>query len=61
MSPEITQEEKLNSRFLRVVKHKLLEVHLLLLEGDLEVPEPALAAESIVAIITLWLQLAAML
>lgn len=57
MSPEITQEKNLNSRFHRV-EHQLLEVHLLLLKGDLEVSDPPLAAEPIVAIITLWLQLA---
>lgn len=60
MSPEIAQEEKLSCRIFRVTKHQLLEVHLLLLKGDLEVSEPALAAASVVAIITLWLQLAAL-
>lgn len=60
MSPETAQEEKLSCRIFRVTKHQLLEVHLLLLKGDLEVPEPELAAASIVAIITLWLQLAAL-
>jgi len=44
-----------------VAKHQFLEVHLLLLKGDLEVSEPMLAALSVVAIITLWLQLAAAL
>lgn len=60
-SPEIAQEEKLSSRILQVAKHQLLEVHLLVQKGDLEVSEPTLAAGSIVAIMTLWLQLAAML
>lgn len=60
-SPEIAQEEKLSFRVLQVAKHQLLEVHLLVQKGDLEVSEPTLAAESIVAIMTLWLQLAAML